>query len=197
MITYRLAKVQHLKVIWFYAPGDCWTVFTFNNSSVCLLVFSTPARSQPQATSQTCQSAGTADPAIRSDYLGRTKCLCWWRACSKIWECRNQCGSSGPRSIDHDSLRIDNPCLVWLCAWIGRNEPPVNAFCTIFLVIPVSRPPSSASVLTLFLPWFIITQSKVLSEEAKFAAQALNSKQRWHKQLVFFFFLLLIPGFLL
>lgn len=80
-------------------------------------------------------------PAIRSDYLGRTKCWCWWRACSKIWECRNQCGSSGPRSIDHDSLCIDNPCLVWLCAWIGRNEPPVNTFCTIFLVIPVSRPP--------------------------------------------------------
>lgn len=127
-------------------------------------------------------------PAIRSDYLGRTKCLCWWRACSKIWECRNQCGSSGPRSIDHDSLCIDNPCLVWLCAWIGRNEPPVNAFCTIFLVIPVSRPPFSSSVLTWLLPWFIITQSKVLSEEAKFAAQTLNSKQHQCKQHFFYYY---------
>lgn len=99
--THRLVELQHLKckVIWFELPLPL-TI----QVSVWLLVFSILAWSQPQATSQTRQSVGTPDPAIRSDYLGRTKCLCWWRACSKIWECRNQCGSSGPWRIDHDSL---------------------------------------------------------------------------------------------
>ncbi len=178
LITHRLVELQHLKckVIWFELP----LTLTIQ-VSVWLLMFSILAWSQPQATSQTRQSVGTTDPAIRSDYLGRTKCLCWWRACSKIWECRNQCGSSGPWSIDHDSLRIDNPCLVWLCAWIGRNEPPVNAFCTIFLVIPVSRPP--------FLCLHIDTVTAMIYNHTvksfEFAAQALNSKQHWRKQLFF------------
>lgn len=54
-------------------------------------------------------------------------------------------------------------------------------------------PPFSASVLTRLLPWFIITQSKVLSEEAKFAVQTLNSKQHHRKQLSFF--IIIIPVF--
>lgn len=190
LITYRLVQLQRRKcnVIWFHAPGDCWTVFTFTASSVsassCSPLWSgLNLRWHHRHASLLGHRSRHSIRLFRKD-----KVLVLMK--SLLENLRVQKSMWIQRAPEHWS-RLPPHWQSMPCLAMRVNRPKWASSEHFLYHLPrdpcLSPPPFSASVLTRLLPWFIITQSKVLSEEAKFAGQTLNSKQHQHKQLFFYY----------